>query len=94
MNFEMFCKISFLLVSLAALVALEWSLPCVLPHVPLQTRQLSASVVTLVTFEHLFSCVLSHVNFQCTSSDARILARCASVWLFFRVRPLVSLQRA
>ena len=43
----------------------------------------------------LFSDVLCHhVNLQITNCNALILARCASVWLFFRVRPLVSLQRA
>ena len=95
MNFEMFCKISLIFVSLAALVALEWSLPRMRPHVALQITRISASVVALVTLERLFSGVLCHhVNLQITNCNARILARCASVWLFFRVRPLVSLQRA
>ena len=95
MNFEMFCKISLIFVSLAALVALEWSLPRMRPHVALQITRISASIVALVTLERLFSGVLCHhVNLQITNCNARILARCASVWLFFRVRPLVSLQRA
>ena len=71
MNFEMYCKISFLLVSFAALVALEGSLPSVLPHVLLQITRSSASIVALVTFERLFSGVLSHyVNFQLNSLNA------------------------
>ena len=75
MNFEMFCKISFLLVSFAALVALEWSLPRVRPHVPLQSIRNSASVVALVTFERLLSCVHTHnMSFQITSINARIIA--------------------
>ena len=36
MNFDMFSKISLICVSLAALVALEWSFPRVRPHVLLQ----------------------------------------------------------
>ena len=95
MNFDMFSKIALLLVSLAALVALEWSFPSVRPHVPLQITSCSASVVALVTFERLLSCVLPHhVNFQMNSSIARIIACCAPVWLFTRVRLLVSLQVA
>ena len=75
MNFDMFCKISLICVSLAALVALERSLPRVRPHVPLQMIRSSASVVALVTFERLLSCVLPHhVKFQIASSDARIIA--------------------
>ena len=82
-------------VGFAALVALEWSLPGVLPHMALQSIRSSASVVALVTFEGLLSCVLPHhVNFQSASSDARIIARCAPVWLFSRVCPLVPLQVA
>ena len=95
MNFEMFCKISFLLVSLAALVALEWSLPSVRLHVPLQIIRRRASVDTLVTVERLFTGMRSHdVSFQSLSVIARILAHCASLWLFARVRPLVPLQVA
>ena len=93
MNFDMFCKISLFFVSLAALVALEWSLPRVLPHVLLQITRSSASIVALLTFERFLSCVHPHnVNFQITSCDTRILAWCASVWLFTRVRLLVRLQ--
>ena len=90
MNFEMFCKISFIWVSLVALVALEWPLPSVLPHVPLQITRRSTSIVALVTFERLFACVLQHhVDFQMNSWNAGILTCCASVWLFTRVCPLV-----
>ena len=75
MNFEMFRKISFLLVSFAALVALEWSFPSVLPHVPLQMARLRANIVALVTFERLFSVVLCHhVNFQITRFSASKVA--------------------
>ena len=63
-------------------------------HVPLQIARSSASVGALVTFERLFSDVLPHVIFQVFSSNARILAYFASVWLFTRVRHLVSLQMA
>ena len=75
MNFEMLDEIILLLVSLAALVALEWSLPRVRPHVLLQSTRSSASIVALVTFERLLSCVLHHhVNFQINSLNARIIA--------------------
>ena len=95
MHFDMLFESSLVCVSLVALIALEWSLPSVLPHVLLQKARSSASVVALVTFERLFSGVLPHhVNFQITSSIARILACCASVWLFTRVRLLVPLQVA
>ena len=91
----MFCKISLFFVSLAALVALEWSLPRVFPHVLLQITRSSASIVALLIFERFLSCVHPHnVNFQITSCDTRILAWCASVWLFTRVRLLVRLQGA
>ena len=74
-NFYMFCKISFIFVSLAASVALEWSLPRVRPHVPLHITRGSASIVALVTFERLLSCVLPHQVFiQITSCNARIIA--------------------
>ena len=56
-NFYMFRKISLICVSLAAFVTLEWSLPRVRPHVPLQSSRISASIVALVTFERLFSYV-------------------------------------
>ena len=53
---------------LAALVALEWSLPRVLPHVPLQMTRFIASIIALVTLERLLSCMLPHyVKFQVTS---------------------------
>ena len=75
MNFEMFYKIPFLLVSFAALVALEWSLPRVRPRVPLQITRRSASIVALVTFERLLSCVHPHhVSFQIARLNAGIIA--------------------
>ena len=81
--------------SIVALVALEWFLPRMRLHVLLQSPRSSASVVALVTFEWFFSGVLPHhVNFQISSSIARKLARCASVWLFTRVRLLVPSQFA
>ena len=60
MFFDMLFEISLVCVSLGAMVALEWSLPGVLPHVPLQITSCSVSVVALVTFERLFSCMLYH----------------------------------
>ena len=75
MNFDMIYKISLFSVSLAALVALEWSFPSVRPHVRLQITRSSASIVALVTFERLLSCVLPHhVNFQLRSCNARKIA--------------------
>ena len=71
MNFEMFCKISLICVSLAALVALEYFLPSVRPHVPLQITRLSASIIALVALVRLFFGVLSHnVEIQFTFSNA------------------------
>ena len=71
MNFEMFCKISLIFVSLAALVALEWSLPRMRPHVALQITRISASVVALVTLERLFYGVFyHHVTFQIARLNA------------------------
>ena len=90
----MSCEAPFFFESLIALVALEWSLHSMLPHVPLKITRSRASVVALITFERLFSCVLHHVNFQFRSFNARILAHCASMWLFTRVRLLVLLQVA
>ena len=91
----MACEALLMFERFITLVALEWLFPSVLPHVILQSVRSSASVVALVTFERLFSGVLSHyVDFQFTSSDARVLAACASVWLFSGVCPLVPLQVA
>ena len=91
----MACEALLMFERFIALVALEWFFPNVLHHVLLQITRRSACIVALVTLERLFSGVLCHhVNLQITNCNARILARCASVWLFFRVRPLVSLQRA
>ena len=70
-------------------------LASVRPHVPLQITRSRASVVALVTFERFLSGVFPHhVNFQFRSFDARILAYCAPMWLFTRVRLLVRLQVA
>ena len=94
-NFEMFDEIFLLFVSLAALVALEWSLPSVLPHVFLQISRISASIVALVTFERFFTGMRSHhVFLQMNSLNAGELAQGASLWLFTRVSPLVRLQVA
>ena len=91
----MVCEAPLLLERFITLVALEWFLTGVLPHVSLQSIRSSASIVALVTLQRPFSGVLPHhVNFQCTSLTARILACCASVWLFSRVRHLVRLQVA
>ena len=93
MFFDMFFERSLVCVSLVAMIALEGSLPSVRPHVLLQSPRSSASVVALVTIERLFSSVLSHyVNFKFRSLNARILACCALVWLFTRVRLLMHLQ--
>ena len=91
----MSCEFPLRFVSFLALVALEWSLHHVRSRVGSQSARLGGSVVTLVTFERPLSCVLlHHVNFQLTSCNARILAHCASLWLFARVRLLVRLQVA
>ena len=71
MHFDMLFESSLVGVSLVALIALEWSLPSVLPHVLLQITRSSESKVALVTFERLFSGVLSHyVNFQMNRLNA------------------------
>ena len=75
MNFAVFYKILLLFVSFVALVAVEWPLHGMRPHVALQITSCSASIVALVTFERLLSCVLPHhVNFQITWLKARIIA--------------------
>ena len=95
MHFDVLLQRSLVFVSFAAVVALEWSFPSVFPLVALQSIRSSTGVAALVTFEWLLSCVLSHhVKFQISSCDARIIARCASLWLFTRVRLLVRLQVA
>ena len=89
----MFGEANFPFKSVIALVALEWSFPSVRPHVSLQIIRSSASVVALVAFERSLSCVHPHhVNFQLTRMNTRIIARCASLWLFTRVRLLALLQ--
>ena len=91
----MSCEIPLQFVSFVALVALEGSLHHVRSRVVFQMVRLGGSKVALVTFERPLSCVLlHHVNFQLRSCNARILAHCASLWLFTRVRLLVSLQVA
>ena len=86
----MFCETLLLFERFITFVALEWLFPSVLLHVSLQIARRSTSIVALVTFERLFSGVLSpYVNFQCTSCNARILTRCASLWLFTRMRLFV-----
>ena len=91
----MFCEFRLPFVSFLALVALEWSRHHVLSHVAFQIARSGASKIAQVTLERPLSCVLlHHVNFQLTSSDARILAPCAYLWLFTRVRHLVGLQVA
>ena len=88
----MLCEMVVQFECLVALVALEWRLPRMRPHVYLQSMRSSASIAALVTFERLFSGVLPHnVNFQSLSLNERILTRCASVWLFSRVRLLMLL---
>ena len=75
MNFDMFYKKLPLFEGIAAMVAFEWSLPSVLPHVALQITRDRASVVALVAFERFFFCMLpNHMNFQMTSLNARIIA--------------------
>ena len=91
----MACEASLLFERFITAVALEWFFPGVLPHVSLQSIRSSASIVALATFKRLFFRVLPHdVNFQIPSLNARVLACCASVWLFTRVRLLVPLQVA
>ena len=92
----MFHEITFPFERFYAMVAFVWFFHSVRLHVTLQITRSSASIVALVTFERLFSgLVLSHdVNFQINSLNARILAHCASMWLFTRVRHLVHLQVA
>ena len=89
----MSCQMRLRFVSFLALVALEWSRHYVRSRVDFQMARLGGSKVALVTFEWPLSCVLPpHVVFQLTACDARILTNCASLWLFARVRLLVSLQ--
>ena len=91
----MACEALLMFERFTTLAALEWFFPSVLLHVFLQSIRSSASIAALVTFEWLFSGVLSHnMNFQNGSPDARIIARCTSLWLFTRVRLLVRLQVA
>ena len=89
----MACETLLMIKRFIASVALEWFLPSVLPRVPVQITNRGTSIVALVTFERLLSCVHPHhVNFQFRSFNARISARCASVWLFTRVHLLVLLE--
>ena len=89
------CEANFPFESFIPLVANEWSLHGMRLYVALQITILGASVIALVTFEWFLSCVHPHhVSFQIARLNARIIARCASVWLFTRVRLLVRLQLA
>ena len=91
----MSCKAGFEFKNFISLVALEWSLNSVFHPVFSQITKLGASINALVTFEWLFSSVISyHVNFQVTMCNARIVACCASLWLFSGVRLLVPNQVA
>ena len=89
------CEAPLRFVSYLALVALEWSLHHVSSHVGFQMTRLGGSKVALTTFEQSFSCVPLHrMNFQLTSPDTRILAPCAPLWLFTRMRLFVQLKLA
>ena len=95
MHFDMLLERSLASVSLVALITPEWFFPRMLPHVLLQITRRLASIDALITLERLFCCMLSHnVTFQFNSCNARILAQCASLWLFSRVGPCVPLQIA
>ena len=92
---SMSCKFPVRFVSFLTFVALEWPFHNVRHHVLLQISRFSTSVDALVTLVRFLSCMILHyVEFQFTNSNARILACCTSVWLFTRVRHLVSLQFA
>ena len=66
----MYCKISLVFVSFAALDALERPLSCVQFDVTLQMTRRGASEVALVTFVGLFSCVVPHhVSFHLICSN-------------------------
>ena len=87
---RMACEALLMFKRFIASVALERFLPSVLPRVLVQITRRGTSIVALVTFERLFSCVHPHqVFFQMGSCDARILARCATLWLFTRVSLVV-----
>ena len=94
-NSEMSCEFALSSVSIATFVTIERLIPSVYYHVALQMTKRGTSVVALVTLEGLFSCMLPHhVLFQMASSNAGILAHCASVRFFARVGPFVDLQAA
>ena len=81
------CKVNFPFEVSITLAALELSFQGVRLHMTLQDARTCTSVVALVALERLLSCVHPHhVNFQITSCNARIIAHCASLWLFTRVR--------
>ena len=81
------CKVNFPFEGSITLVALEWSFQSVRLHMTLQDAKTCTSVVALVALERLLCSVHPHhVNFQITSCNARIIAHCASLWLFTRVR--------
>ena len=80
------CEVNFPFEGSITLVALEWSFQGVRLHMTLQDARTSTSVVALVALERLLCCVHPHhVNFQITSCNARIIAQCATLWLFTRL---------
>ena len=86
----MFCELVFVFIVFAASVTLEGPLLSVRYHMALHMIGRSTNVVALVTLVWLFSCVLTHhMSFQSTSSNAGIMAHCASVRLLPRVGPFV-----
>ena len=86
------CEVNFPFESFITLVALEKLFPSVCPHVSLQGRWLSASIVALVTLVRFFFCMLPRVEFQFKHCIAWKIAYCATMLLFTRVRPFVSVQ--
>ena len=69
----MFCELRFPFVSFITLVALEWSLHGMRPHVTFQITRRSTTVVALVTFERLFFCVHPHHVHLCGFSPECVL---------------------
>ena len=91
----MSCKITLMLVSFAASVALEGLIHGVRLHVALQLTIQSANAIALVALQLLFSCMHPHhVDFQVTGCNVGILAHCAYVRLPPIRGPFVSLQVA
>ena len=88
------CEVSFPFESSITLVTLERIFPSVCPHVSLQRRWLSASIVALVTLVRFFFSMLPRVEFQFKRCNAWKIAYCATMLLFTRVRPFVSVKGA